>query len=85
LRLNIIFLVCSASVREHLVCPPSADFLGLLAAINPTAQLGEPNQTPAADSQRRQFPSGKYPVNCSAAELQMLSQTTYADECALNI
>jgi hypothetical protein len=92
LRLNIIFLVCSTSVREHLLCPASDNFSPVrlwqgrrFPAIKPPAQLGDPNQASAADFQRRQFAPSQYPVNCSPAEPQTLSQMIYPDKRTLNI
>jgi hypothetical protein len=92
LCLNIIFVVRSASVREHLLCPLSDNFSPVrlwqgrhLAAVKPPAQLGKPNQASAANFQCTQFAPSQYPVNCSPAEPQTLSQMIYADKRTLNI
>lgn len=82
---------CSASVREHLLARASDCFRNVLTGLlrlatgEPTSHVRKTDQASAADLQRGQFPSGEYPVNCSAAEPQALSQMTYANQGALNI
>jgi hypothetical protein len=56
---------------------------GRLVTGKPVAHVGQPNETPAADLQRRKFTPRKYSVNRSAAEPQTLSQKVYPDKRTL--
>jgi hypothetical protein len=51
----------------------------------PVVHIGQPDESALAGVQRGQFAPGQYPMNCSAAEPETLSQMTYADQGALNI
>jgi hypothetical protein len=55
------------------------------AAIKPSVQLGEPDETSAADPQGRKVAFSQYSLNCSTAEPETLSQMICPDQDAFNI
>ena len=84
---ELVGVLCVSTWYAHLQ-PIFPCFLAraALAALKPTAQRGEPNQAAGGRSAAKAIPLGKYPVNCSAAELQFVNKrSTPMSKCTLDI